>query len=467
MASMNEAILDGGAALRVSDDSRTLCRKDGKRFFWLGDTAWLMNAKLAREEMNAYLDDRAARGFTVIQVMAVHSLDTKNAYGDRAIPESFAATAASGRLDSGSAPSGDGYWETLDYLVGAAAERGVYAALVPVWGTIVQEDGLSAAAAKGYATLLALRYRDRPNIVWMNGGDIRGSIGREVWETIGETLRDVDPGHLITFHPFGRTRSSTWFHGARWLDFNMFQSGHRDYGQRNPETEVPGEDLWRGEDNWRYALDDIALSPRKPTLDGEPSYEAIPHGLHDTTQPRWTDSDCRRYAYWSLLAGSFGHTYGHNAVMQFHRASEAEGAYGEKRDWREAMGDHGAAQMTLVRRLLEALGGGPLEYAPGLLASDGGERYAKLLAARAGERVVAYAYGGGRIDLAPKPIASARARAWWYDPRTGGLRGIGAFATDDARSFAVPGPRLPGNDWVLVVEPEGIDIPFDLRLRSL
>jgi hypothetical protein len=26
----------------------------------------------------------------------------------------------------------------------------------------------------------------------------------------------------------------------------------------------------------------------------------------------------RRYAYWSVFAGSCGHTYGHNAIMQFY-----------------------------------------------------------------------------------------------------------------------------------------------------
>jgi hypothetical protein len=50
-------------------------------------------------------------------------------------------------------------------------------------------------------------------------------------------------------------------------------------------------------------------------LDGEPSYEGIPQGLHDPTQPLWTDADARRYAYWSVFAGACGHTYGDNAVL--------------------------------------------------------------------------------------------------------------------------------------------------------
>ena len=68
--------------------------------------------------------------------------------------------------------------------------------------------------------------------------------------------------------------------------------------------------------------------PTKPTLDAEPIYEGIPHGLHDTLAARWTANDVRRYAYWSVFAGACGYTYGHNSVMQFHKAGEKTGAYG-------------------------------------------------------------------------------------------------------------------------------------------
>ncbi|MDP3177253.1 MAG: DUF4038 domain-containing protein [Spirochaetaceae bacterium] len=464
MSIIRESLDGSGSSLRVSDRGDSLVRADGNPFFWLGDTAWLANAKLAREEMVVYLDDRSAKGFTVIQVMALHRLEVENAYGDRAVPDGFLALAESGKLDSGKALAGDGFWETLDFLVDAAAERGIYSAIVPVWGSVVADGSVSVDAAKGYASLLADRYRSKPGIVWMNGGDLRGSVKREVWEAIGETLKAEDPHHLITYHPFGRTSSATWFHRARWLDFNMFQSGHRDYGQRTPETEVAGEDLWRGEDNWSYVLDDISLVPRKPTLDGEPSYEDIPHGLHDPSQPRWTDADCRRYAYWSLLAGAFGHTYGHNSIMQFHRASEPMGSYGATRDWLEALGDPGAIQMIHVRRLIEALGGGPLEYAPELLADEGGERYARRLAARAGGRGVAYLYSGGAVGIVREALGVGELKAWWFDPRSGALLAAAEAGPPAARIYVAPGPEKPGNDWVLVVEPAAVRPSFDERL---
>ena len=57
-------------------------------------------------------------------------------------------------------------------------------------------------------------------------------------------------------------------------------------------------------------VNDYALKPTKPTLDGEPSYEHIPEGLHDSLNRRWNAADIRRYAYWSVFAGAAGFTYG-------------------------------------------------------------------------------------------------------------------------------------------------------------
>ena len=106
-------------------------------------------------------------------------------------------------------------------------------------------------------------------------------------------------------------QSSTWFNNSLWLDVNMFSSGHRYYEQDNTTNKY-------GEDNWRYVLDDLSKTPLRPTLDGEPSYESLPEGLHDPFQPYWNAADVRRYAYWSVFAGSCGHVYRENTVRQVH-----------------------------------------------------------------------------------------------------------------------------------------------------
>ena len=101
--------------------------------------------------------------------------------------------------------------------------------LVPVWGGNIKH--VSVEQAKVYATFLANRYKNKSNIIWLNGGDIKGADALEKWNAIGNTIRAIDKNHLITFHPRGRNSSSAWFHNEKWMDFNMFQSGHRSYAQ--------------------------------------------------------------------------------------------------------------------------------------------------------------------------------------------------------------------------------------------
>ena len=71
--------------LRVSANQRYLEYDDGTPFFYLGDTAWELYHRLNREEAQYYLSNRAAKGFTVIQAVALAELggtDVPNAYGE-------------------------------------------------------------------------------------------------------------------------------------------------------------------------------------------------------------------------------------------------------------------------------------------------------------------------------------------------------------------------------------------------
>ena len=92
----------------------------------------------------------------------------------------------------------------------------------------------------------------------------------------------------MTFHPRGRTTSAWWYNDREWMDFNMFQSGHRRYGQRKGDGDYTIKDNTE-EDNWRYVDMSFEKKPLRPVIDGEPSYEDIPQGLHDFTKPAgWT-----------------------------------------------------------------------------------------------------------------------------------------------------------------------------------
>jgi hypothetical protein len=419
--------------LRISANGRYLMTEKGDPFFWLGDTGWLLLTKLTREEADRYLEDRRKKGFNIIQVMVLHGLNDVNVYGDSALTHGNIATP---KVQTN-------YWAHLDSIVSKAAEKGLYIALVPVWGGVVKSAKPTVAQAKAYANFLAERYKASPNIVWMNGGDSKGSDYQEVWTTIGATLRAKDPGHLITFHPRGRASSSSWFHTQGWLDFNSVQSGHRSY-----EQDTSRGDPHYGEDNWKYILADYKRVPVKPVLDAEPSYEQIPHGLHDTLQPRWTDKDVRRYGYWSVFAGACGYTYGDNSVMQMHKPTDKGSSYGAKDPWYRAIGDPGAGQMVYLKKLLLSRPYFERVPDPSLIAEQG-EKYNYLAATRGAKYAFIYTCNGRRIKVNTGKIAGQQVQASWYSPRDGSSTAIGLFPNKGVLEFD---PPAANNDWVLILD---------------
>jgi hypothetical protein len=434
--------------LAVSSNKRFLTSGGAKPFFWLGDTAWLLFSKLNREEADQYLEDRKQKGFNVIQVMVLHNVASANIYQDSSLLKSNVAKPVVTPGNNYQQAAEYDYWDHMDYIIDKAAEKGLYMALVPVWGSNVKAKKVTAAEAKLYAEFLAKRYRDRWNIIWLDGGDVKGTDGLEVWTAIGETLNANDPKHLITFHPRGRTASSQWFHNAAWSDFNMIQSGHRRYDQDHSKNEK----LHYGEDNWRYIEADYKLTPIKPTIDGEPSYEGIPQGLHDTLQPRWTAADVRRYGYWSVFAGAFGYTYGHNSVMQFYKKTDKKSSYGPKEEWKVALNAGGATQMKYLKELM--LSRSYFDRVPdqSLIAGQNGLKYERLLATRGEDYIMVYTYTGRNINLNMGTIKSEQLKASWFNPRNGKTTVIGQVANTGTHVFDPPGEQSNGNDWVLLLD---------------
>lgn len=364
--------------------------EDGKPFFWLGDTAWLLFEKLTSEQIEYYLSDRAEKGFNVVQATVLHTpLCAQKA--DRE------------------------YFNKILGAVEYAKTKGIYLALLPCWGYLVKSEIVNNGNIERYARFLGKTFKNCENIVWVLGGDIRGSVNFNLYCTLATILKEYNPERLITFHPFGRTGSFNWFNGCDWLDFNMFQSGHRRYGQAGKES-VREDEHDYAEDNYKYVLEAHALTPLKPVLDAEPSYESIVQGLHDFTQPYWRASDVRRYAYWSVFAGACGFTYGHNAVMQFHSEGDADANYGVRENWRDALSAEGAGQMKYLKALMLSV-----DFTGGRrrddLVTDNGERYGHTACFAGGDFALLYNYEGGTIRL--KPPFTGECAAYLFNPTNG------------------------------------------------
>ncbi|MDR1884331.1 MAG: glycoside hydrolase family 140 protein [Prevotella sp.] len=431
--------------LKVSGNRRFLQHENGKPFFWLGETAWLLPSRSNRDEVDYFISETKKNGYNVIQISVLHTVRAMNVYGHWALPSGFdfKDMDQSGQYN---------YWRHVDHIVEQARESGIYIGIVCVWGTPVQQKQMTVEDAEKYGEFLAERYKKYPNIIWFIGGDIRGDVEPGIWKALATTIRKADPDHLMTFHPRGRTTSATWFNNESWLDFNMFQSGHRRYGQRFGDGDYPIEENTE-EDNWRFAERSLAVDPLKPVIDGEPSYEDIPHGLHDTNERYWQAEDVRRYAYWSVFAGSFGHTYGHNSTMQMLRPGYLA-SFGAKKPWWDAIHDKGCQQMKYLKKLMLAF---PFfERIPdqSVLPGTNGLQYERVIATRGDDYILVYNYTNRLVEVDPAKISGAKKRAWWYSPVDGQVEYIGEF-DNGKKTFIHDSGYRAGNDKVLVITDAG------------
>ncbi len=431
--------------LKVSENKRFLVHADGTPFFYLGDTAWELFHRLSREEADRYLSDRAEKRFTVVQAVVLaqsEGLESPNAYGE--VP-------LIGKDPTN--PNG-GYFEHVDYIVNKANEVGLFVGMLPTWGNLWKyRDGkvtlFTPDNARAYGGFLGRRYRDKA-IIWILGGDenIENEQERAVITAMAEGLREGDGGrHLTTFHPRGPGLSSDYFHKAKWLDFNMYQSSHAAHDH----------------DNGLFAEHDYLLEPAKPTMDGEPRYEHLVVSFYFDKYNRYDRFDAydvRQAAYWSLLAGACGHTYGNSAVWQMWEPGREPMIFARV-PWYEALDHPGAFQMGFVRRLFESRAFEKLVPDQSMILDGSRSGGGKIRAASASDGSFAFVYSprGEKFTVDKSRVRAQRIKEIWYDPRYGCGYHIHTGNTQAIQTYTPPTSGR-GNDWVLILEDADANFPL-------
>jgi len=245
---------------------------------------------------------------------------------------------------------------------------GFYITLLPVWGQlVVGEDWggrqfpktVTADNAYEFGRWIGYRYRDRANIIWCLGGDRqpihKGVDYRDLWRKMAEGIAKGVTGQdaqwnelggpwgeiLITYHTCYEMETgyystmSYWTEDDAWLSFTMLQSGH---GLTTRSYVAVREEIER--------------QCPIPVIDAEPAYELMPMNWPELT-PLHDDWIVRKRAYWSILAGSCGHTYGHASVWCVISEKERNAVLVDS--WFEALERPGAQQMKVLRDLIESV----------------------------------------------------------------------------------------------------------------
>lgn len=421
--------------LKVSEDQRHLVHQTGQPFFWLGDTAWELFHRSDKKEADLYLENRAAKGFTVIQAVILAELDglnTGNAFGETPLK------------DEDPASPNDAYFEQVDYIVNKANQLGMFIGMLPTWGDKfnkqwgVGPEVFTPDNAFAFGKFLANRYKYQA-IIWILGGDrnpadeediaIIRSMAAGIREEAGES-------QLITMHPQGGSNSATWFHHDEWLDLNMYQSGHE----------------FKDNPNYKTTNSLYQLSPPKPVLDGEPCYED--HPINWKPELGWFDEfESRRAGYWSMLAGACGHTYGNHNIWQMWLPGR-EGISQARTPWTQSLDYPGAFQAGYMKRFFESYEWQKLVPAQNLLtkAPEGAKKATIASIASDGSFLMAYTPYGSPFTLDLGKLKGERIHISWFNPRIGEFIQAGTVEKTTLFSFDPPADEKRGNDWVLVIQ---------------
>lgn len=388
------------------------------------------------------MENRAAKGFTVIQAAALAEFDglrTPNQYSELPLKN----------LDPKN--PNEKYFSVIDSTIHMARKRNLFVGLLPTWGDKVTKnwgagpvifDSLNAYA---YGKWIGNRYKNEPNIIWILGGDrpaIKDSTDwRPIWKAMAKGIIDATNHRcLITYHPWGGSNStSQWIHNESWLDINMFQSGH------GGGHDVPC---------WETVQSDFSYLPAKPTLDAEPNYEDHPVN----TWPKWNtdngyfrDYAVRKQCYRAVFAGACGVTYGHHAVWQFMNEREEAINYPD-RGWINAMNRPGAYQVGYLKKLMESRP--MLTRIPdnNIVIKGQGEKAEHIEAFRSADHGYAMIYipVGKAITLHMAQFSN-QIVAWWFNPRDASVKKMVVIENKNTMEFITPALG-PGNDWVLVID---------------
>lgn len=407
--------------LRLEAGKRYLVDAAGLPFLLHGDTAWSIVGQLTDAQIEQYLDDRRARGFTAVLFNAPERFYTNQKPNYNNV-DGIAPFASMGNFASPDAR----YWARVDRVVQGAKSRGMVCIINPAYlgyevdGWLAEISVASDESLQAYGAWLARRYT-HGNIIWCLGGDHDqpASLLRKQWNIV-DGMRTVRTSDLVTGHPMSDFANAddayTYWNGLPGFVLNAI------YGY-----ETNGK--------YTHALCEQAYARGMPFLGFEFKYE---------NSEGATLAMLRRQSYGALLSGACGQIYGNNPIWHFGSRAWTEPHPGT---WQSNLASPGALHQTYLKALFSTIAWWKLEPSVdgSLVTSSFGTGSARLFAARAndGDFAVVYVPQAQTVSLQLASLRSHAVRVRLYDPTSGQYVELAASAPSNVPlEIATAGERL-------------------------
>lgn len=414
--------------LKVSSGSRYLVDQDNRPFFWSGEAAWSLIAQLSSSDAGLYLDNRMSKGFTVIMVSLIEHKFCTNP------PANFY-----GNLPFTGVPfksPNEKYFLHADSVIESAARRKIVVLLAPLYlgydckdeGWCAEVKNASLSDLHSWGQYLGARYKKFSNIIWLIGGDTDPSPVKDKVMEVVKGIREKDPVHLFSAHNQPESMAITPWSAGDWESVNNVYS----YDSV----------IYK---HYRTAYE---LKPVLPYYQIESAYE----NEHNSTP-----GELRSYAYWAILSGAMGHTFGNCPVWHFGGAR----TWCNTNDWKQEMNNSGSVSMDYLQRLFISRSWQALipDFENRIITTGYGKWSTKDHVAAAvtsdGNTIIAYLPSKRTVTADMTRIHGTKARCWWYNPGNGNATEIGTFPNSGILSFT---PNAEG-DWVLVIDNDSAKLP--------
>jgi hypothetical protein len=411
--------------LKVSDNCRYLAYGDGTPFLWVGDTAWAVPQRASDQQWEAYIADRTAKHFTLIQVApAPRWAGEVDHRGQRPFDDKTCAR------------WNPAYWQSFERKIQRANQQGLVVLLVGLMEPVDRYPEASKACL--FARSIVARLFGN-FVVFSPSFD---SNYMPLADEVGRAVREATAVHLITQHPGTPWNQPTptfslRYYDQPYLDLAGVQTGHNG-----------GNRQWCAHHAIEWNLCLYRHEPHKPVVNLEAMYDA-------RGKKGWQAVDARSLAWRSWLSGAMGYTYGAGDVPP--KCPQGSGAVWrwvtdpKKYDyWEKALQWESAFQMQYLHDFLAAVAWWRLEPAHELVHNqpDNVPRRMVLAKTAAGDLAVAYLPDNDAIEVDmsafPAPLA-----ARWFDPVRGRYTPIAGRIENQGTHRFVPPAK---GDWVLLLQ---------------
>lgn len=425
-------------------NSRILVDRNETPFLIVGDSPHALFVNLTTADAAVYLADRAARGINSLWVnlLCIRPVEGRRDGSLLNGVKPFTSLISGTRSYDLTTPN-DAYFAHVDEVLRIAATNGIVVMLDPLETAGLLRTALDNGPerCRKYGQYLGNRYKDFPNLIWLNGNDFQSwsvATNDSVITSVALGIKDKDTNHLQTLEL--NYQASCSLDDPNWtpvVGLNLAYSYYATYAE---------------------VLHGYNESATVPVFMGEANFECETNGDEDGGYPHVL----RMQEYWTMLSGAAGQLYGHKYIWRFLPG------------WQEHLDSPGVIQLGYMAKLFGSrkwydlvpdqthtfvTAGYGTFAATGPPATPARGRFSDndyVTAARTPDGTVGMAYlpQGGTITVDMATLKST-ITARWFDPSANRFEDIAGspFSNSGMRQFSPPGKNKAGEpDWVLVLE---------------